>query len=305
MISLSYNVRISRKEGYIPSPRLFDFQAQPTPPTGPKDYLSSVGEVGPQTPLWEPIFPPKEDDPKSPVVEYGLSLEDLNQSVVTPFASRQDMRLDSRTIPFSAIERIEIRASGADTLVSRYLRGLLISIGSFEWNGSDVTREFIKDPPTWGPKIGAPERPESIPVDLLFDRLVTNDPLRQATRTRFRNRNFADAVEAAFKCLDNAVKEKSGLSAKSGSDLMFTAFNEKNPVVKLNELDSTTDRSEQEGYKHLFAGAMTGIRNPRAHEHELKDDPKVALELLALANHLMGKLGAATRNDMQSNEPTL
>ena len=55
----------------------------------------------------------------------------------------------------------------------------------------------------------------------------------------------------------------------------------------------------------MFAGAMTGIRNPRAHEHELKDDPKVALELLALANHLMGELGAATKNDMQSNEPTL
>ena len=304
MISLSYNVRISRKEGYIPPPPLFDFQAQPTPPTGPKDYLSSVGEVGPLTPQWEAIFPPKEDDPTSPVTEYGLSLEELNERVVTPLKSSRDVRLDGRTIPFFRMERIEIKAEGTDLHLSSLSGRLLDMLRSFELNGTDVTKEFIKDPPAWGPKIGAPERPESIPVDQMFDRLVTNDPLRQATRTRFRSRNFADAVEAAFKCVDNAVKEKSGLSDKGGSDLMFTAFNEKNPVLKLNELHSTTDRNEQEGYKHLFAGAMTGIRNPRAHEHELKDDPKVALELLAFANHLMGKLGAATKDDMQSNEPT-
>ena len=143
-----------------------------------------------------------------------------------------------------------------------------------------------------------------IPVDLLFDRLVTNDRLSQATRTRFRSRNFADAVEAAFKCLDNAVRDRSGLSDKGGSDLMFTVFNEKNPILKLNELHSTSDRNEQEGYKHLFAGAMAGIRNPRAHEHELRDDPKVALETLAFANHLMNKLDAATRKETESSEPT-
>ena len=85
---------------------------------------------------------------------------------------------------------------------------------------------------------------------------------------------------------------------------MFTVFNEKNPILKLNELHSTSDRNEQEGYKHLFAGAMTGIRNPRAHEHELRDDPKVALEKLAFANHLMNKLDAATRKETESSEPT-
>ena len=45
----------------------------------------------------------------------------------------------------------------------------------------------------------------------------------------------------------------------------------------------------------IFAGSMTGIRNPRAHEHDLVDEPEVALELLALANHLMRKLDAATK----------
>ena len=304
MISFSYNVRISLRQDYVPPPSLFDFQARATPLTGPRNFLSPLGESDPRTPLWEAILPSKEDSPASPVVEYGLTLEDLSERVVTPLKGLQHIRLDGRTIPFGGMERIEIRAEGTDLEPPSSPNRLLDLLRRFEWSGTDVTGEFIKDPPAWGPKIGAPERPDMIPVDLLFDRLVTNNRLSQAARTRFRSRNFADAVEAAFKCLDNAVRDRSGLSDKGGSDLMFTVFNEKNPILKLNELHSPSDRNEQEGYKHLFAGAMTGIRNPRAHEHELRDDPKVALEILAFANHLMNKLDAATRKETESSEPT-
>ena len=185
---------------------------------------------------------------------------------------------------FGGMERIQIRAEGIDLEPLSLPRMPLDLLRLFEWSGTDVAKEFIKEPQACGSKIGEPDRPDMVCVDLLFDKPVTNDRLSQATRTRFRSRNFTDAVEAAFKCLDNAVKERSRLLDKGGSDLMFTAFNEKKPVLKLNELHSTTDRNEQEGYKHLIAGALTVIRNLRAHEHELRDDPKVALELLALAN---------------------
>jgi hypothetical protein len=40
---------------------------------------------------------------------------------------------------------------------------------------------------------------------------------------------------------------------------------------------------------------MTGIRNPRAHEHNYLDEPHAALELLALANHLFRLVMQATR----------
>ena len=46
----------------------------------------------------------------------------------------------------------------------------------------------------------------------------------------------------------------------------------------------------------IFAGAMTGIRNPLAHEYELVDDPKTALAQLALANHLMKMLENVTKD---------
>ena len=304
MISLSYNVRISLRRDYVPPPSLFNFQARPTPPTGQKDYLVSVGNVGPQTPLWEAILSPKEDDTASPVVEYGLSLESLNERVVTPFTERRDIRLAGRAVPFAAMERIEIRAKGTDSIPPSYLSHFFDRISEFEWNGTDVTKELLKDPPTWGPKIGAPERLEAIPVDQHYDRLVTNELLRAATRDRFRSRNFTDAVEAAFKCLANAVKERSGNYERDGADLMRHVFGAQSPLLKFNALRSQSEKDEHNGYRDIFAGVMTGIRNPRAHEHAIKDNPAVAVELLTMANHLMRKLDSATTNDAKVEEPT-
>ena len=135
-----------------------------------------------------------------------------------------------------------------------------------------------------------------------FDEVVTSKALRSTSRGLLSDGHYARAVEEAFKCLNNTVKEKSRLSDKDGSELMFAAFNDNSPVLKLNALDSESDKSEQIGYRHIYAGAMTGIRNPRAHEHQLKDDPEVALELLVLANHLMRKLDSATTNGPASQE---
>ena len=61
-------------------------------------------------------------------------------------------------------------------------------------------------------------------------------------------------------------------------------------MLRINDLGSSSKKDEQRGYMDIFAGVMAGIRNPRAHEHELEDEPEVALELIILANHLMRKL---------------
>ena len=84
--------------------------------------------------------------------------------------------------------------------------------------------------------------------------------------------------------------------------LMRTAFSANAPVLKLSESESQSARDEQLGYMEIFAGSMTGIRNPRAHDHELVDETEVALEMLGLANHLMRKLDAATKSEPQATE---
>ena len=78
---------------------------------------------------------------------------------------------------------------------------------------------------------------------------------------------------------------------------MRMAFSANSPTLQLNAFQSRSEKDEQQGYMDLYAGSMTGIRNPRAHEHGLTDEPEVALELLVLANHLMRKLQASTKNN--------
>ena len=128
-----------------------------------------------------------------------------------------------------------------------------------------------------------------------FDELITIEALRSVARGLFSDGYFARAVEEAFKCLNNAVKTVCSSDA-DGASLMRTVFSAKSPLLRLNSLQSDSEKDEQQGYMDIYAGVMTGIRNPRAHEHELQDDPEVALELLTLANHLMRKLDEATRN---------
>ena len=121
----------------------------------------------------------------------------------------------------------------------------------------------------------------------MYDEMVTSQELVNVSRKMFADGHYATAVEKAFVCLNNMVKEKSVLNDKDGADLMWAAFSANSPVLALNSFQSQSDKDEQQGYMQIFAGTMIGIRNPRVHEHSLEDDPEVALELLILANHLM------------------
>ena len=129
----------------------------------------------------------------------------------------------------------------------------------------------------------------------LFDETVTCGRIRNASRRLFADAHYARSVEEAFKCLNNAVKQKSGLGVRDGADLMRATFSSSAPALKITALQSQSEKDEHNGYRDIFAGSMIGIRNPRAHEHELVDGPEMALELLVLANHLMRKLKDAKK----------
>jgi uncharacterized protein (TIGR02391 family) len=135
--------------------------------------------------------------------------------------------------------------------------------------------------------IAARPETESPHREPTFDDIVIDEELIKVSRTLFLDGHYALAVLEAFKCLNNFVKLSSGASDKDGAKLMNHAFSVSNPVLALNSLKSASERDEQIGYTQIFSGVMTGIRNPRAHEHGFIDDPLTALELLGLGNHLM------------------
>jgi hypothetical protein len=67
-----------------------------------------------------------------------------------------------------------------------------------------------------------------------FDTLVTETALRQATRQLFLDGHYALAVEEGYKCLNNVVKSRSGLSI-DGASLMRTAFSPKSPLTSSSD----------------------------------------------------------------------
>lgn len=148
------------------------------------------------------------------------------------------------------------------------------------------------------PPAPPPRSPSSLGVgqSLLdtFDLVVLDTELRATCRTLFKDGHYALAVEEAFKFINNLVKHRTGLAA-DGSDLMNKALSAGKPVLKLSSLKTVSQRDQQIGYMQMLAGAMTGIRNPRAHEHHYLDEPQVAIELLAFANHLTRVVSSARR----------
>jgi len=129
----------------------------------------------------------------------------------------------------------------------------------------------------------------------LFDKMQFHPRVVAASKSLFETGHYAPAILEAFKAVNNFVKEKSGLSPNElrgmkDRPLMAKVFDEKEPLIKLNELITDTDINEQEGFKLLFMGATEGIRNPKAHDLIEMKDPYKTLEYLAFASLLLKKI---------------
>jgi uncharacterized protein (TIGR02391 family) len=74
---------------------------------------------------------------------------------------------------------------------------------------------------------------------------------------------------------------------------MEKAFSPSHPIIKFNDLSDQSDRDEQKGFMMMFSGAVSGLRNPRAHGF-IRDDPERALEFIAFVSLLAKLLDEAT-----------
>lgn len=128
-----------------------------------------------------------------------------------------------------------------------------------------------------------------------LEQIVTDTDLYKIVSKLFSDGHHADAVKKAFVFLNNLVKTKPGKGKADGADLMRTSFSPNHPSLLLNTLNTQSERDEQQGYMDIMAGVMTGIRNPRAHEHDWEDTEERALQLLSLANHLVLRVKSSTK----------
>lgn len=129
-----------------------------------------------------------------------------------------------------------------------------------------------------------------LPNELFWEYI--HPKIRMVSESRYMSSHYADSVEAAFKeinsIIKNIVKQQIGKEL-DGPKLMQHAFSSDNPILKLTEMNSESDRNVQLGYQQIFSGAMIGIRNPKAHENLVIDKDR-AIHLIFLASLLMHKV---------------
>lgn len=93
-----------------------------------------------------------------------------------------------------------------------------------------------------------------------------------------------DAVFAAFKAVEEAVRKTGGFSDTDTTvPLMRKAFDKQTgPLTDLSQPEA-----EREALAHLFAGAIGSYKNPHSHRTVTIKDPREAQEMVMLASHLL------------------
>lgn len=101
--------------------------------------------------------------------------------------------------------------------------------------------------------------------------------------TTFLRGDYDTAVFQAFKEVEVAVRDASGLQDDLGVPLMRKAFHTTNGVLR----DPQRAEAEREGIVALFAGAIALFKNPHSHRNVPLTDSVEAVEMIVLASHLL------------------
>ncbi len=146
-----------------------------------------------------------------------------------------------------------------------------------------------------GPQEGKKTEPAQAVTNHATVWALIHPEIVKVSKTRFDTQHFADAAEAAFKLINERVKtivrERTGIEC-DGASLMQKAFSSDKPVIALDDISTLSGKNVQTGYQQIFSGAMTGIRNPKAHSN-MQIDATRSLHLIFLASLLMSKIDEA------------
>ncbi|MGQ7938861.1 TIGR02391 family protein [Paraburkholderia sp. D1E] len=127
-----------------------------------------------------------------------------------------------------------------------------------------------------------------------FGDLDLHPDIAQECTKLFEDGHYSQAVETACKVLDMLVQRRSLKNDSTGTPLMRSVFSPKAPILKFNDQQTESEKSEQEGMMHLFEGAMLALRNPRAHGIT-HDHPERAIEYLSFLSMLARSLDRTER----------
>ena len=102
----------------------------------------------------------------------------------------------------------------------------------------------------------------------------------------YEARNYNHAIIDAFQYMSEIIREKSGVDG-DGEKLVGAAFGGKHPLLRINKLQTDTERDTQQGLVQILIGMYKGIRNPRSHE-QIEDAKNTADAIIYFIDYLLG-----------------
>lgn len=96
--------------------------------------------------------------------------------------------------------------------------------------------------------------------------------IRKVSKKLYEDGHYAESAENAFKEINSRVKKLFILKCPNekvldGATLMTTVFSENGPLIEFCDRTSESGKNIQKGFMMMMAGAMAGLRNPKAHEN--------------------------------------
>ena len=121
--------------------------------------------------------------------------------------------------------------------------------------------------------------------------------IRKVSKKLYEDGHYAESAENAFKEINSRVKKIYILKCPNEKDLdgvalMTTVFSDNEPLIEFCDRTLESGRNIQKGFMMMLAGAMAGLRNPKAHENLTIEDND-AMRQLMFASMLMYKIDEA------------
>src|ERR1035437_8162083 len=112
-----------------------------------------------------------------------------------------------------------------------------------------------------------------------------DERLWAAIENPYQSGNYSGAVVDSVQFISELIRDRTGLDG-DGHELVGKAFGGPNPLLKVNKLQTESERNVQKGIQFLLMGLYQGIRNPRSHG-KYADSVEDADSLIVFINFLL------------------
>ena len=125
--------------------------------------------------------------------------------------------------------------------------------------------------------------------------------IQKSSKKLFEDGHFANAAEDAFIEINDRAKKlfsivKPNVPVPDGEAAMTTVFSSNNPLIEFCDRSTTTGQNKQKGFMQMLAGAMSALRNPKAHSNAEQISEEEAFRRLATASMLMYAIDDAVKH---------